>query len=147
MQVLAPEPMIRANSVCPAGSLLTAPVDKVLIGFDQRRCRRIVKTTCNGLTFLIDLPGSVALANGDAFVLEDGRLVEVAILHEDLARLRVRAPAHLARLAWHLGNRHLPVQITDDGIVICRDAVIEEMARRLGAEVAHVSAAFEPEVA
>jgi len=63
------------------------------------------------LEFLLDLETAVALRGGDALVLEDGRLVEVVAAPEPLAEIRCNDPHHLVRVAWHLGNRHLPTQI------------------------------------
>jgi urease accessory protein len=74
----------------------------------------------------------VALRGGDALVLEDGRLVEVVAAPEPLLEIRGHDPFHLVRLAWHLGNRHLPTQITARGLRIRRDHVIEAMVKGLG---------------
>src|ERR1700751_2319251 len=82
---------------------------------------------------------------GDAWVLEDGRLVEVVAAPEPLLEIRGRDPQHLVRLAWHLGNRHLPTQITERGLRIRRDHVIEEMLRGLGARLIEIEAPFDPE--
>src|SRR6476661_5465005 len=87
-------------------------------------------------TVLLDLPDAVMLRTGDAIMLDDGRLVEVLGRPEPLAEIRIRDPRQLANVAWHLGNRHLPVQIFDTKIRIRRDHVIEEMARGLGAKIA-----------
>ncbi len=66
-------------------------------------------------------------------VLEDGRLIEVVAAPEPLIEIRGTDPGHLVRLAWHLGNRHLPTQIMAKGLRIRSDHVIEEMVRGLGA--------------
>jgi len=84
-----------------------------------------------GLEFLLDLESAVALRGGDALVLEDGKLVEVVAAPEPLAEIRGSDPQHLVRLAWHLGNRHLPTQITARGLRIRRDHVIEAMVQGL----------------
>ena len=68
-------------------------------------------TGTRGLEFLLDLENAVALRGGDALVLEDGRLVEVVAAPEPLLEIRGSDPHHLVRVAWHLGNRHLPTQI------------------------------------
>jgi urease accessory protein len=64
---------------------------------------------------------------------------------EPLAEIRASEPAALARIAWHLGNRHLPVELTRKALRIRRDPVIEEMARGLGAVVLGIEAPFNPE--
>jgi urease accessory protein len=100
-------------------------------------------TGTRGLEFLLDLENAVALRGGDALVLEDGRLIEVVAAPEPLAEIRCDDPRHLVRVAWHLGNRHLPTQITAKGLRIRRDHVIEAMVKGLGA--LEIEAAFDPE--
>ncbi len=137
--------MIRANFVSPQGAWHATPADTVVLDFDERHRRRIAMTGVRGLEFLLDLPEAVMLRGGDALVLEDGRLVEVVAAPEALAEIRVSEPRDLARLAWHLGNRHLPVQILANRVRIRRDEVIEAMARGLGAKIARIEAPFDPE--
>jgi len=78
-------------------------------------------------------------------VLEDGRLVEVVAAPEPLLEIRGTDPHHRVRLAWHLGNRHLPTQITAKALRIRRDHVIEAMVKGLGARVVEITAPFDPE--
>src|ERR1700687_2477783 len=87
----------------------------------------------------------MALRGGAALVLEDDRLVEVVAAPEPLLEIRGSDPFHLVRLAWHLGNRHLPTQIMGKGLRIRRDHVIEEMVKGLGARVIEIEAPFDPE--
>ena len=94
---------------------------------------------------MLDLPDAVILQNGDALVLDDGRLVEIVAAPEELAELRCADVMQLARIAWHLGNRHITAQIMPNRIRIRRDHVIEDMARGLGAKLAHIEAPFEPD--
>ena len=77
--------------------------------------------------------------------LDDGRIVEVVAAPEPLAEIRAAEPAALIRIAWHLGNRHLPTELTRRALRIRRDAVIEEMAKGLGAAVLAIDAPFNPE--
>jgi len=102
-------------------------------------------TGTRGLEFLLDLENAVALRGGDALVLEDGRLVEVVAAPEPLVEIRGSDPQHLVRVAWHLGNRHLPTQITARGLRIRRDHVIEAMVKGLGARLIEIEAPFDPE--
>src|SRR5579885_3650938 len=104
--------MLRATSVKAANSWREAPADTVVLEFDDRHRRRMAMTGTRGLAFLLDLPETVALRGGDALVLEDGRLVEVVAAPEPLIELRGIDPQQLVRVAWQLGNRHLPVQIS-----------------------------------
>lgn len=136
--------MIRATQVQPPGSWNGA-ADTVVLGFDDRHRRRMAMTGTRGLEFLLDLKEAVALRGGDALVLEDGRLVEVVAAPEPLVEIRGSDPHHLVRVAWHLGNRHLPTQIVGKGLRIRRDHVIEEMVRGLGARVIAIEAPFDPE--
>ncbi len=102
-------------------------------------------TGTRGLEFLLDLENAVALRGGDALVLEDGRLIEVVAAPEPLIEIRGADPHHLIRVAWHLGNRHLPTQIMAKGLRIRRDHVIEAMVKGLGARVIEIEAPFDPE--
>src|SRR5207245_7423256 len=92
-----------------------------------------------------DLENAVGLSGGDARVLDDNRLIEVVAAPEPLFEIRCREPHHLIRIAWHLGNRHLPTQIMAKGLRIRRDHVIEAMVKGLGARVIEIEAPFDPE--
>jgi urease accessory protein len=137
--------MLRATSVKAAQTWRDEPADTVVLEFDDRHRRRLAMTGTRGLEFLLDLPDVIALRGGDALVLEDGRLIEVVAAAEPLLEIRTRDAMHLVRIAWHLGNRHLPMQVTAKGLRIRRDHVIEEMVRGLGARVIEIEAPFDPE--
>ncbi|MBS7541602.1 urease accessory protein UreE [Ancylobacter oerskovii] len=138
--------MIRARTLVPAGSWdASTAADKVVLPHDGRHRRRIAMRGEGDVVFLLDLPEAARLKDGDGISLEDGRIVAVVAAEEPVAEIVARDPHHLARLAWHLGNRHVPAQLLADRIRIARDPVLEEMARGLGAEVATVEASFEPE--
>jgi urease accessory protein len=98
-----------------------------------------------GFEFLLDLETATVLRGGDALVLDDNRLIEVVAAPEPLIEIRGNDPQHLIRVAWHLGNRHLPTQITAKGLRIRRDQVIEAMVKGLGARVIEIEAPFDPE--
>ncbi|MET0970662.1 MAG: urease accessory protein UreE [Tardiphaga sp.] len=137
--------MIRATSVKGQYNWTAAAVDTVVLDFDDRHRRRMAMTGTRGLEFLLDLETAVALRGGDALVLDDGGLVEVVAAPEPLIEIRGTDPGHLMRLAWHLGNRHLPTQIMPKGLRIRRDHVIEDMVHGLGAKVIEIEAPFDPE--
>jgi urease accessory protein len=137
--------MIRAVSVQGQHRWKQAPADTVVLAFDDRHRRRMAMKGTRGLEFLLDLETAIALRGGDALVLDDGRLVEVVAAPESLIEIRGSDPAHLVRLAWHLGNRHLPTQIMAKGLRIRRDRVIEEMVQGLGAKIIEIEAPFDPE--
>jgi urease accessory protein len=119
--------------------------DSIVLDFDDRHRRRMAMTATKGLAFLLDLPAAVSLRGGDALVLEDGRLVEVVAAPEPLLEIRCADPLHLTRVAWHLGNRHVPTQLLAKSLRIRRDHVLAEMAARLGARVIEIEAPFDPE--
>src|SRR3954449_8930753 len=137
--------MISATQVRKQHHWSEAPADTVVLDFDDRHRRRMAMTGTRGLAFLLDLESAVALRGGDALLLDDGRLVEVVAAPEPLAEIRGSDPQHLVRLAWHLGNRHLPTQVTPRGLRIRRDHVIEAMVKGLGARVIEIEAPFDPE--
>jgi urease accessory protein len=137
--------MIRATRVLGQHRWTETPADTVVLDFDNRHRRRMAMTGTRGLEFLLDLENAVALRGGDALVLDDGRLVEVVAAPEPLVEIRGADPHHLIRVAWHLGNRHLPTQIMPKGLRIRRDHVIEAMVQGLGARVIEIEAPFDPE--
>ena len=122
-----------------------AAADTVVLDFDDRHRRRMAMIGTRGLEFLLDLENAIALRGGDALVLEDGRLIEVVAAAEPLIEIRGTDPLHLVRVAWHLGNRHLPTQIMPKGLRIRRDHVIEAMVKGLGARIIEIEAPFDPE--
>jgi urease accessory protein len=137
--------MIRATEVLGQHRWSEPSADSVVLDFDDRHRRRMVMTGTRGLEFLLDLENAVALRSGDALVLEDGRLVEVVAAAERLLEIRCADPQHLVRVAWHLGNRHLPTQITGKALRIRHDHVIEAMVKGLGARILEIEAPFDPE--
>jgi urease accessory protein len=115
------------------------------LDFDGRHRRRIRLTTDQGEDVLLDLPKAVAIAEGDALQLDDGRLLKVYAAAEAIVEVRHKEPDQLMRLAWHLGNRHLPTEIRDQMLRIRPDSVIEAMLHGFGAELVRVRAPFQPE--
>jgi urease accessory protein len=136
---------VRAVARALAGPDAAAPFDTVRLDWERRWLRRTVLTTAGGTELLVDLPEATALADGARLMLEDGRTVAVVAEAERLAEVRADDAHHLMRLAWHLGNRHLPCRIEPDRLLIRPDHVIEAMLARLGASVAHVTEPFQPE--
>jgi urease accessory protein len=137
--------MIRATKVLGQHRWSLPPADTIVLDFDDRHRRRMAMTGTRGLEFLLDLENAVALRGGDALVLDDNRLIEVIAAPEPLVEIRGVDPHHLVRVAWHLGNRHLPTQITGKGLRIRRDHVIEAMVQGLGARIIEIEAPFDPE--
>jgi urease accessory protein len=119
--------------------------DFVLLDAQSRHVRRKLVVCQSGDEVLIDFKKPVQLAHGDHLVLDDGRLVTIVAADEELLEVRARDAAHLARLAWHIGNRHLEAQIEAERILIRRDHVIAQMLEHQGAAVKSVREPFHPE--
>src|SRR6201984_854609 len=117
----------------------------VTLDFDARPRRRIRLTTDQGEDVLIDLPKAIAMANGDGLQLDDGRWLKVQAAAELVVEIRHRDPRQLMRLAWHLGNRHMPTEIQNQVLRIRPDHVIEDMLSGFGADLVKVQAPFPPE--
>jgi urease accessory protein len=115
------------------------------LDFDARHRRRIRLTADHGEDVLLDLPKTVAMADGDGLQLDDGTWLRITAAFESLVEVRHKDRHQLMRLAWHLGNRHLPTEIREDALRIRPDHVIEEMLQGFGAVIQKVQAAFQPE--
>jgi urease accessory protein len=138
--------MKRACEIKPAGAWNEASaVDRIVLDAHERHRRRIMLTGERGTRFLLDLPQAAALRDGDGLLLDDGAIVRVAGRPESLVEITATSASELARLAWHIGNRHIDVQIVGDRLRIRRDHVIEDMLRGLGARVTPIEAPFDPE--
>ena len=138
--------MKRATEVVRAGRWPPGErIDSVTLLFDDRYRRRLRMLGDGGTDFLLDLTEPVVLHTGDGLKLEEGGFVEVRAAEEDLVEVRGRDAASFARLAWHLGNRHLPAEIADDLILIRDDHVIVDMLERLGARIRRVQRPFNPQ--
>ena len=138
--------MQRAFAVKPADTWDPAlAVDRVVLDADERHRRRVVLTGERGTIFLLDLPRAVMLKDGDGLVLEDSGMVQVIGRPEALVAVTAATPEQLARLAWHVGNRHIDMQMFGGELRIRRDHVLEDMLLRLGAKLTPIEAAFYPE--
>ncbi len=130
---------VRAAGEWPAAQ----EIDTILLDFDQRHRRRVRLVTTSGRDILLDLPQARRLRDGDGLVLPDG-LVRVQAAAEAVMDIHA-APDSLMRIAWHLGNRHLPVQMLDGALRIRADHVIADMVAGLGGHVHALDAPFQPE--
>ena len=119
--------------------------DRITLTYDERRRRRIHLVADGGTEFLLDLREAAVMREGDGLRLEEGGYIRVGAALEQLIEATASTAEALARLAWHLGNRHLPVEIGRACLRLRRDHVIEEMLRRLGATLRPVNAPFNPE--
>ncbi|WP_339948525.1 urease accessory protein UreE [uncultured Albimonas sp.] len=119
--------------------------DSLSLPYEGRWRRRGLLTTDGGEEILLDLAEATELAEGLALTLGDGRRVALRAAPEPLAEARARDARGLARLAWHIGNRHTPCEVQEGRLLIRRDHVLEHMLEHLGAAVAHVEEPFRPE--
>lgn len=141
--------MIRAHMVispsdCAARRALNGGYFVTLTRQERYRRRLAMVTEC-GREFLLDLPEATYLAPGAGLLLEDEGVVVVRAAREPLLKITAATPLALTKLAWHLGNRHTPAEVTDGAIYIQPDHVLADMVRGLGATVSELSRAFEPE--
>lgn len=136
---------MRATKLIRAGHWSGVATDTVALVYEDRHRRRFAMRGEGGLEFLLDLSDAAQLGDGDGLVLEDGRMVAVKAKPEPLLVVEGRDARHLARLAWHLGDRHVPAAIAEGRILIRPDPVIARMLAGLGATVAAVEAPFDPQ--
>ena len=120
-------------------------IDSVMLAPDQRRLQSAHLTGVNGTLIGLMLPEPVMLRMGDAFELDDGSFVDIVIEPEPLTEVRGNDLTHLARLAWHLGDRHVPVQVLTNRLRLRRDDALEAMLAALGARLTPIEAPFDPE--
>ncbi|MGQ4273223.1 urease accessory protein UreE [Terrihabitans sp. B22-R8] len=132
--------IVRKLAVKPADVAGTITLDH-----QSRHRRRMAMTTDQGLEFLLDLGTASVTDDGDAVKLDDGRLIQIVAANEDLIEVTTSNPLRLMKLAWHLGNRHVPAEITKDAIYFAPDHVLVEMVRGLGGSAEPVKRPFRPE--
>jgi urease accessory protein len=138
--------MLRAISVVRKAAVRQdRVVDSLTLDHDDRNRRRLALKGDGGLDILLDLDKATALGDGDAVKLEDGRLVLIKAAPQSLLEIRAENPLRLMRVAWHIGNRHTPAEITADAIYIENDHVLAEMVRGQGCAMNAVTRPFQPE--
>jgi urease accessory protein len=136
----------RALDIKRRGDTSAVPfIDRVVLAADDRHRRRLVMTGEQGTRFLLDLPRATMLRDGDGLVLDDGSIVRVVGKPEPLIEIAAASEADRLRIAWHIGNRHVDVQVAGDRLRIRRDHVLEAMLAGLGATLTEIEAPFDPE--
>src|SRR5437763_4274146 len=123
-----------------------AAVDSVTLAFLDRHRRRIRLVTDAGTPFLLDLPRAQHLADGDGLELDNGGYLRVRAAPEPVIDIAADSPGDLLRIAWHIGNRHLPLQVVEDRLRIRDDHVIAGMVQGLGGRITRLAAPFDPEI-
>jgi urease accessory protein len=137
---------LRAIAVRRAGHWpVEAMWGEVAFDYDRRYRRRMRFSTHTGADILLDLQEAIHVRHGDAFELENGGFIRVHASPEALLEVAARDADTLARLAWHLGNRHLAVQFLPGRLRLLDDHVIAAMIVQMGGTVVQVSAPFDPE--
>lgn len=138
--------MIRATTVIRRADIgERAMADTITLDRQSRHRRRVSMTSDRGQGFLLDLPEATYLAGGDTLQLDDGRFIRVVAAPESLLEIVAKDAGALMRIAWHIGNRHTPAEITPTAIYIQPDHVLAQMVEGLGAKVKAVTRPFEPE--
>lgn len=115
------------------------------LDFDARRKSRLAATLDDGEDVALVLPRGTVLRDGDVLVAQDGALVRVIAAAEAVLMVRARDVLTLTRAAYHLGNRHTPVEVGADYLKLEYDPVLADMLKRVGALVEQASAPFQPE--
>jgi urease accessory protein len=138
--------MPRATRVLHAAERQNAPaVDTLILSHAQRQAQKGFLFGIKGTCVELDFAETVRLRTDDALQLDDGGLVEVVAEPEPLIEARAADLAALARLAWHLGDRHVPVQVLERRLRLKRDPAVEALLQSLGAKLVTIDAPFEPE--
>jgi urease accessory protein len=139
-------PMRRAVAVHPAGHWPDeAAVDRATLPFLDRHRRRLRLVADSGRPFLLDLPRARHLADGDGLELDDGSHIRVCAAAEPVIEVAADHPSDLLRIAWHIGNRHLPLQVLEGRLRLLADHVAAAMIEGLGGKIARCEAPFDPE--
>jgi urease accessory protein len=133
---------IKAKLKIPRTAYKLEVKDRLALAFDDRAKSKLRTKLESGVEVALNLPRGEVLRGGDLVTASDGRVVEVVSIAEKLLHVETDS---LARVAYHLGNRHVPVQVGDGFLRIAADHVLEDMVKKLGAKVSAVEAPFEPE--
>lgn len=135
-----------STATCRAGEWhARSAIDTLTLTYEDRYRRRVRLTTDGGRILLVNLPRAVALRDGDALLIHGGGAVRIRAAAEPVLDVRAPDRHQLLRVTWHLGNRHLPTELREDGLRLRQDPVIEELVRSLGCSVRRTFGAFQPE--
>jgi urease accessory protein len=116
-----------------------------VLPFELRQRSRLRATLSSGTEIALSLPRGTVLRHGDLLRMDDGRTVRVVAQAERVMQVECDTPAGLLRAAYHLGNRHVALQVEQGWLRLAEDHVLRQMLERLGARVTVVEAPFEPE--
>lgn len=137
---------IRSRLPMQRDSALDARIaGRLELPFERRQKSRQRAVLDSGEEVAIELPRGQVLRGGDRVLASDGRVIEVVAQRERVVHVTCATPQLLARAAYHLGNRHIAVQVGDAWLRIAADSVLERMLEGLGATLAMLEEPFEPE--
>jgi len=136
---------IKSKLKVPRAAYRVEVKGRLELAFDARQKTRLRATLDSGEEVALLLPRGETLRGGDLLVASDGRVIELAARPERVVHITCATPLELARAAYHLGNRHVPVEVGEGWLRIAADHVLEEMLRGLGATLEAREAPFEPE--
>jgi len=138
--------MIDIIEILPSGAFDPTLVrGRLVLDHDLRHRRRIVLTAVGGAQVRLNETRPVQLRDGDGLKLANGDIMLVEAAAEPLLEITGHSLAELVRIAWHLGNRHLPTQLLGESLRIREDHVIADMVEGLGGHWRKVDAPFDPE--
>ncbi|MEQ5841449.1 urease accessory protein UreE [Paraburkholderia acidicola] len=126
-------------------AVLVQRAPTLTLAYDERCKSRLAATLDNGDEAAVLLPRGTILCDGDVLVAQDGGLVRVIAAPQAVLRVTATDRITLTRAAYHLGNRHTPVEVAIDALTLEADPVLEDMLLRLGAQVEHATLPFQPE--
>lgn len=121
------------------------PHARLVLPFEARQKSRLRTRLASGEEVGVLLDRGTVLRGGDQLLASDGRVVEVIAAEEEVSVVTAADPWQLARAAYHLGNRHVAVQVCAGSLRYLRDHVLDDMVRGLGFDVAAATLPFEPE--
>jgi urease accessory protein len=118
---------------------------KLVLPFDLRQKSRFKVTLDNGVEAALFLPRGTVLRDGDLLEAEDRTLVRVVAAPENILYVTANKPYDLMRAAYHLGNRHVPVELGEGYLKLATDPVLKEMLTQLGLTLREDCLPFQPE--
>jgi urease accessory protein len=122
-----------------------APTAEVVLDFQRRQKHRFLTTLGDGRELGVHLPRGTVLSDGDLLRTEDGETILVRAADEEVSVAETSDALLLTRVAYHLGNRHVALQIEPGRVSYLHDHVLDDMVQRLGAKVSFRSVPFRPE--
>jgi urease accessory protein len=136
---------IKSKLKIPRGAYKLEVRGTLKLPFESRQKSRLKTRLVSGEEVGLLLPRGEVLRGGDLVTASDGRVVEIISQEEKVLHIEAGSPRDLAKVAYHLGNRHVPVEVGEGFLRIAEDHVLEEMLKKLGARVSKLEAPFEPE--